>query len=446
MSTLDKLRKFGRQTDSSTRQPEHAEETVDSVDTRTTGQESSDLPATEELEANTAEQPETGPDKIRDTVGSFSRKAANTVVGATAATVARVQNANSKAVSATTSLSQDAWRRTEDAAAAAQRLKAGTPRVWEATASVASWLMASTQPLLASNLSRDLNSLLQATVKGSATIYDKAMDAKYLDPLLRSDLGGSYHRLFDGGHTLSGAVRAARDASPDDTIIQETWGAVQGLLRDGTTPRGLPLVNWDKSTFDSVAGSLDATFGIPKSWFYDLNTYDAAELLGGTVGAVVLIFGWNRADTETFAKLVGSMGLSAARSANPLLLVVTIVALAKAFHKARQTGEYAEFVDGQLKGSFIAGATLSAVALVGIAGGPAGLALLVGIATAVLVNQTTENLSLVTMSRVVTKLAVAAAKEARAAAERQTKHFARTNSEQEHDTFEALQTVGFDSR
>ena len=164
------------------------------------------------------------------------------------------------------------------------------------------------------------------------------------------------------------------------------------------------------------------------------------------MGAVVLIFGWNRADTETFAKLVGSMGLSAARSANPLLLVVTIVALAKAFHKARQTGEYTEFVDGQLKGSFIAGATLSAVALVGIAGGPAGLALLVGIATAVLVNRTTENLSLVTMSRVLAKLAVAAAKEVRAAAERQTKHFARTNSEQEHDTFEALQTVGFDSR
>ncbi|MXZ42513.1 MAG: hypothetical protein F4Z18_12240 [Caldilineaceae bacterium SB0666_bin_21] len=418
MSKLDRFRKLGRRTGSSTRQPEPAEEKTVSVDSQTSEHGSGDLP-TDELEANTIERPMAGTDEIRDTVGSFSRKAASTVAEATAAAAERVQDASSKVVSATDSLSQGARRRTEDAAAAAQRLGDGTTRTWEATASVASQLMAGTQTLLASNLSMDLNDLLQAMVKGSATIYDKAMDANYLDPLLRSDLGGSYHRLFDGGHTLGGAFRAARDASPDDTLMQETLGAVQGLLRDGTTLRGLPLANWDKGTFDSMAGSLDSTFGIPKSWFYDLNTYDAAELLGGTVGAVALIFGWNRADTETFAKLVGSMGLSAAMSANPLLLVVTVVALARSVHKARQTGEYAEFVDGQLKGGFSAGATLSAVALVGIAGGPAGLALLVGITTAILVNLATNKLSLVAMSRVVAKHAVAAAKEARAMAKQQ---------------------------
>ena len=419
MGKLDRLRKLGRRTGSDSRQPERAEEEADSADSQVTGHGRSDLPATNELEANTAEPPMAEPDKIGDTVGSFSRKAIGTVAEATAAAAERVQDASSQVVSATDSLSQGARRRTEDAAVAAQRLGDGTTRVLEATASVSSQLMDGTQTLLASNLARDLNYLLQAMVKGSATIYDKAMDANYLDPLLRSDLGGSYHRLFDGGHTLGGAFRAARDASPDDTVMQETLGAIQGLLRDGTTPRGLPLANWDKSTFDSVAESLDSTFGIPKSWFYDLNTYDAAELLGATVGAIALIFGWNRADTETFAKLVGSMGLSAALSANPLLLVVTVVALARSVHKAHQTGEYADFVDGQLKGGFSAGATLSAVALVGMAGGPAGLALLVGIVTAVLVNKTTENLSPVAVSRVVVKQAVAAAKETRAAAERQ---------------------------
>ena len=416
MSKLDRLRKPGCQTGLGTRQPEHAGEGADSADSQTTGHRSSDLPATDELEANIAEQPKAGPDKLRDTVGSFSRKAVGTVTEATAAAAERVQNASSKVVSATDSLSQGARRRTDDATATAQRLGDGTVRAWEATASIASQLMAGTQTLLASSLATDLNDLLQAMVKGSTTIYDKAMDAQYLDPLLRSDLGGSYHRLFDGGHTLGGAFRAARDASPDDTLMQETLGAIQGLLRDGTTSRGLPLANWDKGTFDSVAGLLESTFGIPKGWFYDLNTYDAAELLGGTVGAIALIFGWNRADTETFAKLVGSMGLSAAMSANPLLLVVTVVALARSVHKARQTGEYAEFVDGQLKGGFTTGATLSAVALIGIAGGPAGLALLVGIVTAVLVNKTTENLSPVGVSRVVAKQAVAAAKEVRAMA------------------------------
>ena len=52
-------------------------------------------------------------------------------------------------------------------------------------------------------------------------------------------------------------------------------------------------------------------------WFYDLNTYDAAELLGSAVGAIAVVFSWNRPDTETFAKLVGGMGLSAAISGTP---------------------------------------------------------------------------------------------------------------------------------
>ena len=71
---------------------------------------------------------------------------------------------------------------------------------------------------------------------------------------------------------LSGAIGASRDASPDDTIVQEALGTLQGLLRDGTTTRGLPLANWDKATFDNVAGALESSFHIPKSWFYELNT------------------------------------------------------------------------------------------------------------------------------------------------------------------------------
>ena len=253
--------------------------------------------------------------------------------------------------------------------------------------------MAAAQALLASDLSSDLNNLVAAAVKGSATIYDKAMDANYLDPLLRPDLGGSYHRLFDGGHTIAGAVRAARDASPDDTIIEEALGTVQALLRDAATPRGLPLATWDKSTFDAVAGSLESTFAIPKSWFYDLNTYDAADLLGASVGVVAVALGWNRADTETFASLTASMGLPAAVGANPLLMVVMIVAAARAFHKARPGGEYTELVDGGFKGAVSSGATMAAVALATSAGGPAGVALLVGLTAGIVANSATKNVS-----------------------------------------------------
>ena len=95
------------------------------------------------------------------------------------------------------------------------------------------------QGALASALSIDLNSAMASLAKGPATIYDKAMDAKYL----ATSIGGGNHRLFDGGHTLSGAFQAARETSPDDSIAEVAFGYMQGLFRDVTTPKGLPLAN-----------------------------------------------------------------------------------------------------------------------------------------------------------------------------------------------------------
>ena len=102
---------------------------------------------------------------------------------------------------------------------------------------------------MASALSTDLNALVQYTVKGPATIYDKAMDAEYL----ATYIGGGNHRMFDGEHTIVGAVKAIRDAWPDDTIIEEAMGFLESIFRDMSTPKGLPLANWDKATYDQVA-------------------------------------------------------------------------------------------------------------------------------------------------------------------------------------------------
>ena len=285
---------------------------------------------------------------------------------------------------------------------AAQVMQIGFRKTLDATVPVANWfsgLSATAQGLLASNLANDLNGLLQDMVKGSSTIYDRAMDSVFN----ATHIGGGLHRLFDGGHTLYGAFKASIGVSAEDSFFEEVFGTILGLLRDVTTPGGLPLGNWNKETFDSVAGWLQSHFHIPKSWFYDLNTYDAAELIGGAIGVIALALAWNSADAETFAKLVGSMGLSAAITANPLLLIVTVVALAKAYNKARETAEYAAFADGLLKGASTAGATLTAVALVGVAGGPAGVALLVGLVAGVLANQATENVSVADIGDFVAK-------------------------------------------
>ncbi len=345
-----------------------------------------------------AEGSKTGFRKIADTASSVAesvRDASKKVSDITSTTAEQMKTGSRKLVDTTSSVAgsvQDTSKEALDKVfTVAEQVKTNSRETLDATISAANTLLVTTQGLLASNLSDDLNGLLQNMVQGPATPYDKAMDAEYIT----THIGGAYHRLFDGGHTISGAFKAAREASPDDNIIQEALGTIQGLLRDGTTSMGLPLANWSPETFNRVAGALESNFQIPKDWFYDLNTYDTAELLGGAIGVISLAFSWNRADTESFAKLVGGMGMSATISANPLLLVVTVVALAKAFHKAHQTGEYAEFVDGQLKGAIGSGATLSAVTLVGVAGGPAGAGLLAGLVVGVLASKATENVSVV---------------------------------------------------
>lgn len=282
---------------------------------------------------------------------------------------------------------------------AAWRVRVGGRAAIDGTKERVGQVMSAAQALVASDLSGELNRLAAAAVKGVPTVYDKAMDANYLDPTLRSGLGGSYHRLFDGGHTIAGAVRGARGVSTDDTVVQEALGTIKALLKDASTPRGLPLATWDKPTFDSVAAALESKFKIPKAWFYELNTYDAADVLGATVGIMTVIFGWNRAETEEFSRLAASIGTSAAASGNPLLLVVTVVAMARAFHKANSAEEYAELIDGSFKGAASTGASLAAIAVAGSAGASAGLVLLVGVTVGILAYKVSDKVSLVAVAR-----------------------------------------------
>ena len=125
---------------------------------------------------------------------------------------------------------------TQAVKASARRATSGSKQVLDKATDRALGVVGSTQALLASNLSNDLNQLMQDAVDGAPTIYDQAMDAAYN----ATREGGAQHRLFDGGHTIAGAVSTSHDASADDGIIQEAFGTVLGLLRDGTTPMGFP--------------------------------------------------------------------------------------------------------------------------------------------------------------------------------------------------------------
>ena len=130
-------------------------------------------------------------------------------------------------------------------------------------------------------------------------------------------------------------------------------------------------------------------------------------LLGASVSVIAVIFGWNRADTETFAQLAASSSVSAAVAVNPLLALVAVVALARAYDKARRGGEYGEMLDGSARGVVGSAAVLASVAAVGAAGGSAGLVLLSGLVAGVVVHRATRDVSLVTVSRFVAARAAA---------------------------------------
>ena len=232
-----------------------------------------------------------------------------------------------------------------------------------------------------------LNSWLQDMVSGRSTIYDKAMDATYN----ATRIGGGDHRLYDGGHSLVGAFQAVRDASPDDSLFEEAAGLLQALARDATTPRGLPLVSWDQDTFNGLTDSLGRV-GIPREWVKDMVSYDAAEVLGASVGVLAIALNWNNDDVEQFAQIVGGMGLAAVVGANPLLLMVTVVALAKAYHTARKTGDWKEFTDGLARGGICTGAVILVTSMVG---GPAVVVLLTGICVGVVAQRASRDISIV---------------------------------------------------
>ena len=321
-------------------------------------------------------------------------------------------NVKKSAASAIDASASAAKQTTNAAGVVLTQAISGSKQQFSSVAALADELLGTVQGLLASSLAIDLNEMLQATVKGSATIYDKAMDAEYL----RTSIGGGNHRMFDGGHTLAGAWEAVRGASPDDSFIEEAVSFLEAMFKDMTTPKGLPIANWDKATYDNVATHLQSNFGIPKDWFYDINSYDAPELLAGVIGLVSVIFSWNEEDTEKFSRLVGNMGVAAIFSANPILMIVTVTSLARAFHKAEHSGEYLKAVDGLLKGGIGTGATLAAASQIAVFGGPAGLTLLAGLSAGLLANRATRNISVVQLRQFIMERTTATATEIRAIA------------------------------
>jgi len=243
--------------------------------------------------------------------------------------------------------------------------------------------------ILASDFSKSMESWLGHMFnEGTPSIYDKAADAVYIATHIG---GGHLHRLFDGIHTLWGMWDKIKDASPDDSFLQEIVGYATALGKDLSSSVGIPLFDWSKSSYDQVASALNSTFHIPKSWFSDLLHVNATKLIGTSIGTIAVVLNWNKKQVKEFSSLAGSLGISSIASANPALAVVALTTLAKSFADAKQKGDYSEFVNGLAKGGVGTGAFLATASAIG---GPVWVGLLAGTCVGVVVHKTMDTVQL----------------------------------------------------
>ena len=96
----------------------------------------------------------------------------------------------------------------------------------------------------------------------------------------------------------------------------------------------------------------------------------------------------------------------------------SVVTLARTFHKAHVAEEYAEFIDGHLKGGIASDSLLAAVEQVSVLGGPAGVALLAGLSEDILATKATQKVSVTRIDRFIAERVAVATRETRTLADR----------------------------
>jgi hypothetical protein len=240
---------------------------------------------------------------------------------------------------------------------------------------VAEWYNA----FLASDATGQLDRWLREVFSSKATIYDAAMDATYI----KSHIGGGNHRLFDGGHDPIGAWHAVASASPNDNFRQEVIGYLTALWKDFVTPMGLPPTTFDKAYFDMVTHNASDILGISPKWLTDAVCLNAAEFLGAALAVVGICLGWSSEEKQQFAALAGSLSISSAAAANPLLAIVAFVCLVRAFQTARNGGDISALVGSIAKGGTGTAAFIVAGALIS---GPMWVTLIAGISASIAAN------------------------------------------------------------
>jgi hypothetical protein len=235
------------------------------------------------------------------------------------------------------------WR--ETGTSASQRLSGSVKGGLRTTASVAG--EAYTVALSWKNNSEFSDWLTNHLSNQHATIASKEMDAEYL----RTYIGGNWHRLYDGGHSLVGSWKAVSESFPDLGALDQLGIWANEYWKDLITTRGMPIVALDHA--DNL-----------NEYFKHLDCVNVAQLIGGEVCGVSIYCNWNDP-----AKLVASATATECSGivyANVVAPLVTLIALGRAYYllKKSEQDDLQELIAPALKGLSRGGASILLISVI----------------------------------------------------------------------------------
>lgn len=180
-----------------------------------------------------------------------------------------------------------------------------------------------------------------------STVASRAMDAEYL----RTHIGGNWHRLYDGGHTLAGSWNAVHEALPDLSALNQLGAWADEYWKDLITTRGMPIVALDHAD-------------VVSEYFKHLDSVNVAQLLGGDLIGVSIYCNWN--DPAKLVASAASNDLSGIVYANVIAPLVSLIGLGRAYYLLKQSeqDDLRNLIEPALKGLTRSGASVLLITVV----------------------------------------------------------------------------------
>jgi hypothetical protein len=180
-----------------------------------------------------------------------------------------------------------------------------------------------------------------------STDGSRAMDYEYL----RTHIGGGWHRLYDGGHSLAGSWKAVRETLPDLSALEHLGTWANEYWKDFVTTRSMPIVTLDHALYI-------------KDYFKHLDCVNLAQDMGGGFVGVSIYCNWNEPN-----KLVASAASSDCSGfvhANIVAPLVSLIALGRAYYLLKQSeqDDLRDLIRPALQGLTRSGATILLITVI----------------------------------------------------------------------------------